>query len=266
MRKQELYQVDAFASALFKGNPAAVCILDAWLPEALMQAIAAENNLAETAFAVPVDKGYEIRWFTPELEVALCGHATLATAHVLFDTLEDHADQIQFFSRERGILTVARAGEKLILNFPADPPEAVKIPEGLAQAVGAEPLECLQGSTDYLLIYPNQDAIDALQPDHTRLGRIPARGVIVSAPGMEVDFVSRFFAPQSGVPEDPVTGSAHTVLTPYWAARFGKTELTAQQRSPRGGFLHCELRGDRVHIAGNAVTYMKAEIYLPTES
>lgn len=264
MKKQELYQVDAFTSELFKGNPAAVCILDAWLPERLMQAIAAENNLAETAFAVPVANGYEIRWFTPELEVALCGHATLATAHVLFDTLEDQADRLRFFSRERGVLTVTRAGVNLILDFPADPPKAVDIPEGLAEAIGAEPVECLQGTTDYLLIYPGQDAIDALQPDHTRLGKIPARGVIVSAPGKEVDLVSRFFAPQSGVPEDPVTGSAHTVLAPYWAARLGKSELTAQQRSPRGGFLHCELRGDRVHIAGQAVTYMKAEIYLPT--
>lgn len=265
MRKQELYQVDAFSSELFKGNPAAVCILDAWLPEVLMQAIAAENNLAETAFAVPVTGGYEIRWFTPELEVALCGHATLATAHVLFDTREDHSDHLRFFSRERGVLTVSRAGENLVLDFPADPPKAVPMPEGLAEAIGAEPLECLQGTTDYLLIYPSQEAIDALLPDHTCLGKIPARGVIVSAPGVEVDFVSRFFAPQSGVPEDPVTGSAHTVLTPYWAARLGKLELTAQQRSPRGGFLHCELRGNRVHIAGKAVTYMKAEIYLPSE-
>ena len=265
MKKQELYQVDAFTSQLFKGNPAAVCIIDSWLPEGLMQAIAAENNLAETAFAVPVTGGYEIRWFTPELEVALCGHATLATAHVLFGGLESHADTIRFFSRERGILTVARKGERLILDFPADPPKVVNLPEGMAEAIGATPLECLQGSTDYLLIFPSQEAIDALQPDHTRLGRIPARGVIVSAPGQEVDFVSRFFAPRSGVLEDPVTGSAHTVLTPYWAAHHGKTELTAQQRSPRGGFLHCELRGNRVHIAGQAVTYMKAEIYIPSE-
>lgn len=263
MATQELYQVDAFASELFRGNPAAVCILERWLPEGLMQAIAAENNLAETAFAVPVKGGYEIRWFTPELEVALCGHATLATAHVLFSTHEQQAESLAFFSRERGVLTVDRAGGDLILNFPADPPKAVGMPEGLAEALGAEPLECLQGSTDYLLIYPDQDAIDALQPDHTRLGRIPARGVIVSAPGKEVDFVSRFFAPQSGVPEDPVTGSAHTVLTPFWAGRLGKVQFTAQQRSPRGGFLHCELRGNRVHIAGQAVTYMKAEIYLP---
>ena len=263
MKKLELYQIDAFASELFKGNPAAVCILDSWLPEALMQAIAAENNLAETAFAVPAQGGYEIRWFTPELEVALCGHATLATAHVLFNTLENTADHLQFFSRERGVLTVTRTGKNLILDFPVDPPKPVQIPAGLAEAIGAAPLECLQGSTDYLLIYPSQEALDAIEPDHTRLGKIPARGVIVSAPGKEVDFVSRFFAPQSGVPEDPVTGSAHTVQTPYWAAHFGKTKLTAQQRSPRGGFLHCELRGDRVHIAGQAVTYMKAEIYLP---
>lgn len=265
MRKQELYQVDAFAPELFKGNPAAVCILEQWLPDALMQAIAAENNLAETAFAVPVEGGYEIRWFTPVTEVALCGHATLATAHVLFDTREEQSDQIRFFSRKRGELTVDREGAMLILDFPSDRPRPVKIPEGMAEAIGAEPLECLQASTDYLLVYPSQEALDALAPDHARLRRIPARGVIVTAPGATVDFVSRFFAPQSGIDEDPVTGSAHTVLTPYWAGRLGKMTLSAQQRSARGGFLQCELRGERVRIAGQAITYMKAEIYIPTE-
>ncbi len=265
MRKQELYQVDAFASALFRGNPAAVCILEHWLPEALMQAIGGENNLSETAFAVPVKDGYEIRWFTPVTEVALCGHATLATAHVLFSTRERQASQLTFFSRERGVLTVSRDGDWLILDFPADPPKPAPMPEGMREAMGAEPLECLQGSTDYLLVYPDQEAVDALTPDFTRLRGIKARGVIASAPGREADFVSRFFAPQSGVDEDPVTGSAHTLLAPFWAGRLGKLSLTAQQRSLRGGFLKCEIKGDRVRIAGQAITYMKAEIYLPTE-
>lgn len=264
MRKQELYQVDAFAAELFRGNPAAVCILEHWLPEGLMQAIAGENNLSETAFAVPVKDGYEIRWFTPVTEVALCGHATLATAHVLFSTREPQSDHLKFYSRERGVLTVSRDGDWLILDFPADPPKPVPMPEGMREAMGAEPLECLQGSTDYLLVYPDQEAVDALRPDFMRLRGIMARGVIASAPGREVDFVSRFFAPQSGVDEDPVTGSAHTLLTPFWAGRLGKQSLTAHQRSQRGGFLKCEIRGDRVRIAGRAITYLKAEIYLPT--
>ena len=265
MRKQELYQVDAFASELFRGNPAAVCILERWLPEGLMQAIAGENNLSETAFAVPVEDGYEIRWFTPVTEVALCGHATLATAHVLFETREQASGHLRFHSRERGVLTVDRDGAWRILDFPADPPRPVALPAGMAEAMGAEPLECLQASTDYLLVYRDQEALDALSPDYTRLRRIEARGVIASAPGREVDFVSRFFAPQSGVDEDPVTGSAHTVLTPFWAARLGKDSLSAQQRSRRGGLLQCQVRADRVRIAGRAVTYMKAEIYLPSE-
>jgi len=265
MRKQELFQVDAFSPELFRGNPAAVCILDRWFPESLLQAIAGENNLSETAFAVPFREGYEIRWFTPVTEVALCGHATLATAHVLFETREKASSRLRFQSRERGVLTVDREGEKLILDFPADPPKPVVMPSGMKEALGGEPLECLQGSTDYLLIYRDQDAVDALSPDFTRLRQIEARGVIASAPGWEVDFVSRFFAPQSGVDEDPVTGSAHTVLAPFWASRLGKESLSAQQRSRRGGLLHCELRGERVRIAGQAVTYMKAEIYLPIE-
>ena len=263
MRKQELYQVDAFSPELFKGNPAAVCILESWLPDGLMQAIAGENNLSETAFAVAVKDGYEIRWFTPVIEVALCGHATLATAHVLFTTREQQADHLRFYSRERGVLNVSREGDWLVLDFPADPPKPVPMPGGMREAMGAEPLECLQGSTDYLLVYPNQEAIDALSPDFTRLRGLEARGVIASAPGREVDFVSRFFAPQSGVDEDPVTGSAHTLLTPFWAGRLGNDSLSAQQRSRRGGVLKCEIRGDRVRIAGQAVTYMKAEIYIP---
>ncbi len=258
-----MYQVDAFASELFAGNPAAVCILDAWLPEDLMQAIASENNLSETAFALPVDAGYEIRWFTPENEVALCGHATLATAHVLFETGKVNEDRIQFLSRERGLLHVSREKDQLVLNFPSDPPEAVVLPEGLAGAMGAHPQACYRGQTDYLLIYAKQGDVEALNPDYSLLQRIDCRGIIASAPGDGVDFVSRFFAPGCGVPEDPVTGSAHTLLIPYWHNRLSKTKMIAQQRSPRGGELQCEYLGDRVRIGGRAVTYMKAELYLP---
>ncbi|MGB5190964.1 PhzF family phenazine biosynthesis protein [Robiginitalea sp.] len=263
MRTQMMYQVDAFASALFTGNPAAVCILDTWLPEQLMQSIAAENNLAETAFAVAVPDGYEIRWFTPETEVALCGHATLATAHILFETGKVSTDRIQFASRERGLLHVSRDADWLVLDFPADPPVAVELPDGLTDAIGASPEACFLGQTDYLLIYSDQREVDALNPDFFKLNQIDCRGVIASAPGEDVDFVSRFFAPRCGVPEDPVTGSAHTLLIPYWHGRLGKTRMMAHQRSKRGGALRCEYHGDRVHIGGQAVTYMKAELRLP---
>lgn len=262
MKAQELYQVDAFADALFKGNPAAVCILERWLPEAVMQAIAAENNLSETAFAVKHEDAYSIRWFTPENEVALCGHATLATAHVLFETREAQADELHFLSRERGSLTVRRDGAWLELDFPTDVPVESPLPEGMAAAMGASPEKCFKGLTDYLLLYPDQKHLDALDPDYFSLGKIECRGVIATAPGEEVDFVSRFFAPKCGVPEDPVTGSAHTVLIPFWQQRLGISKMEAQQRSSRGGRLRCEYHGDRVRIAGKAVTYMKAEIYL----
>ena len=263
MRTQTMYQADAFTSELFSGNPAAVCILDTWLPEALMQSIAAENNLAETAFAVAVPDGYEIRWFTPELEVALCGHATLATAHVLFETGMVSANHIQFSSRQRGMLHVSRDGDWLVLDFPSDPPVAVELPEGLSDAMGAGPEACFMGQTDYLLVYKDQDEVDALNPNFFKLNEFDCRGIIATARGEEVDFVSRFFAPRCGVPEDPVTGSAHTLLIPYWHTRLKKTNMMAQQRSLRGGVLRCEYHGDRVHIGGHAVTYMKAEIYLP---
>ena len=268
--KQQIFQVDAFAGELFRGNPAAVCILEEWLPDNLMQAIAAENNLSETAFAVPEGKGYEIRWFTPVTEVALCGHATLATAHVLFHEqpgekhpLPTDADRLEFYSRERGTLTVTRRGDWLELDFPADPPAEAKLPVGMVEAMGAEPRECLRGTTDYLLVYEDQAAIEALNPDFGLLKQIKARGVIVTAPGDAVDFVSRFFAPQSGVDEDPVTGSAHTMLVPYWSGRLKKQHMEALQLSARGGQLRCESRGDRVGIAGRAVTYLAGRIRLP---
>ncbi|WP_088340094.1 PhzF family phenazine biosynthesis protein [Robiginitalea sediminis] len=264
MKTQEIYQVDAFASELFRGNPAAVCILEQWLPVSLMQAIASENNLSETAFAVPEGEStYAIRWFTPENEVALCGHATLATAHVLFETREPQAQELRFQSRERGALRVRRKGEWLELDFPAERPREAKMPQGLAAALGKMPDACYKGLTDYMLVYPDQETIESLDPDHYSLGKIDCRGVIVTAPGVEADFVSRFFAPRCGVPEDPVTGSAHTLLIPYWSEELGKETLLARQLSRRGGELQCQDRGQRVGIAGRAITYMKGEIYLP---
>ena len=263
MNPQVMYQVDAFASELFSGNPAAVCIMDAWMPEELMQSIAAENNLAETAFAVPSTDGYEIRWFTPETEVALCGHATLATAHVLFTTLDQRLSRIRFQSRQRGILEVSKAGDWLVLDFPSDPPSQIEMPEGLQSALGGMPKSCWKGLTDYMVVYETAEEIRALKPNFHLLNKIPVRGVIATSPGGNFDFVSRFFAPRCGVPEDPVTGSAHTTLTPYWARVLGKTGLNAAQLSSRGGTLRCELTGDRVKLAGKAITYMKAELYLP---
>jgi PhzF family phenazine biosynthesis protein len=263
MKTQELYQVDAFSSELFSGNPAAVCVLETWLPENIMQSVAAENNLAETAFAVPADDGYEIRWFTPETEVALCGHATLATAHVLFATRDRELDCIRFQSRERGSLEVSKADDLLVLDFPADPIEESEMPQGMAEALGGTPKGCWKGLTDYMVVYGTEEEIRALDPNFHLLNQIPVRGVIVTSPGKDHDFVSRFFAPRCGVPEDPVTGSAHTTLTPYWVKVFGKTRLNAAQLSSRRGTLRCELVGDRVKIAGRAITYLKGVIHLP---
>lgn len=262
MKPQVMYQVDAFASELFSGNPAAVCILESWLPDETMQAIASENNLAETAFAVPSTDGYEIRWFTPETEVALCGHATLATAHVLFTTRDLALSSIRFQSRQRGMLEVTKSGDWLVLDFPSDPPGEIEMPEGLSAALGGTPKSCWKGLTDYMVVYETEEAIRALNPNYHLLNKIPVRGVIATSRGRNFDFVSRFFAPRCGVPEDPVTGSAHTTLTPYWARVLGKTRLNAAQLSSREGNLRCELVGDRVKIAGKAVTYMKAELYL----
>jgi PhzF family phenazine biosynthesis protein len=263
MNTLQLFQVDAFASELFAGNPAAVCILEEWLPEATMQAISAENNLAETAFAVPVEGGYGIRWFTPETEVALCGHATLATAFILFRDRESTSDSIRFESRERGLLEVRRTGDWLVLDFPADKLERIDIPKGIIDALGTEPLSCFKGETDYMVVFGSEEEVRLLQPNFHLLDQIPARGVIATSQGEECDFVSRFFAPRCGIPEDPVTGSAHTTLTPYWSEKLKKTRMQAAQLSPRGGHLRCELKGDRVLIGGRAVLYMEAEIYLP---
>lgn len=254
-----LYQVDAFTDRLFGGNPAAVCPLDSWLPDDLMQQIAAENNLAETAFYVKAGAGFHIRWFTPTVEVDLCGHATLASAYVAFHFGGVAGDVVEFASKS-GPLRVKREADLLVLDFPADPVVPVAAPQLLVDALGREPVETYRGKTDYLVVFDAQAHVANLQPKLGDLAMVPARGIIVTAPGRDVDFVSRFFAPQVGVPEDPVTGSAHTTLTPYWSARLGKRELTAMQLSKRQGTLWCRHAGDRVEIAGRAVLYLKGTI------
>lgn len=260
--KQKLYQVDAFASRVFEGNPAAVCICDNWLDERVMQYIATENMLSETAFAVRDGDRYEIRWFTPEIEVDLCGHATLATAHVLFYHYRYPGEKIQFHSPRSGKLSVDKSEDVLTLNFPADVLKSIKMPVRIVEAIGNPPLRALKGRTDYMLVYGSEDEIREIKPDFTKLAGAGARGVIVTAPGKDVDFVSRFFAPGAGINEDPVTGSAHTSLTPYWSKELGKKRLTARQVSARGGELICDHLGPRVRISGKAVTYMEGEIWI----
>lgn len=253
-----LYQLDAFTSRLFGGNPAAVVLLEAWLPDVVLQSIAAENNLAETAFAIPDAQMTPLRWFTPAMEVDLCGHATLATADVLFRHRFPDARRLRFGTRS-GELTVARAGDLLELDFPSRPGKPVAVADALADALGACPREAYL-ARDLLAIFDTEQQVRSLRPDFQRIAALDAFAVIVSAPGNEVDFVSRFFAPGAGIPEDPVTGSAHCTLTPYWAARLGKSTLAARQVSARGGELRCELRGDRVGIAGSVVEYLRGEI------
>ena len=261
--KLPLYQVDAFTSELFSGNPAAVCPLEKWLDDKTLQGIAAENNLSETAFLVPSGAGFELRWFTPVMEVSLCGHATLASAYVLFNVLGWPHDTISFLTRKSGVLTVTRRGELLEMDFPARPAAPVERPPGLAAALGAAPERVLGSAEDLLVILANEGAVRGLTPDFTALARIEGRGIIVSASGGPGDFVSRFFAPAVGILEDPVTGSAHCVLVPYWARVLGKRELHAFQVSKRGGELFCGDRGDRVTIAGRAVLYLEGKVTIP---
>lgn len=262
VRKQKMYQVDAFSGTVFGGNPASVCVLESWWDDELMQNIASENNLSETAFVVQRGSGYEIRWFTPTNEEALCGHATLASAHVLFTYFKHPEDTISFYSRHSGDLSVSREKDLLTLNFPADHIAKVKPPKEITDAFEKEPLEFYKGKMDYLLLYKTQDDIEQSNPNLHILKKLNARGVIITSAGKEVDFVSRFFAPGCGVEEDPVTGSAHTSLTPFWSAKLGKTRLTAQQLSQRKGELTCELIDDRVKISGKAVTYLIGDIYI----
>ncbi len=255
-----IYQVDAFTDRIFRGNPAAVCPLVAWPDEAVLQGIASENNLAETAFFLGSGGSYELRWFTPQCEVDLCGHATLASAHVLFEHREPHLNEA-VFSTLSGLLQVTRQGEFLCLDFPSRPPSPVEAPPELTQALGRTPMAVFK-SRDYLALYASPADILALKPDMQLLAGLDCLGTIVSAPGEVVDFVSRFFAPGVGIPEDPVTGSAHCTLVPYWARRLGKSTLRARQLSARGGELLCELKGERVKIAGRAVTYLEGVIHV----
>lgn len=256
-----LYQVDAFTHRRFRGNPAAVVPLEAWLPDAMLQDIAQENNLAETAFFVPEADGFRLRWFTPTIEVDLCGHATVASAHVLYEHLDYQKDRIEFQSRS-GLLSVERKNALYVLNFPTDTITKVENTTLLAEAFGVTPVEVFQGKTDWLVILEAQAQIEALKPDLRKIAEAGGRGTIVSAPGKAVDFVSRCFFPQSGVDEDSVTGSAHTTLAPYWAKRLGKNELSAQQLSKRGGDLSIKLLDHRTEIGGAAVTYLIGKIWI----
>lgn len=253
-----LYQVDAFASRVFAGNPAAVVPLDAWLDDATLQAIATENNLSETAYTVPEGDGFRLRWFTPNAEVDLCGHATLGTAYVLFSTGMATGERVSFETRS-GTLVVTRDGEALAMDFPAVPSQPIEPPSALIEGLGVAPREALAG-TDYMAVLDGEDAVWGLRPNMRALERLDRRGVIVTAPGRAADFCSRFFAPRFGVPEDPVTGSAHCQLAPYWARKLGKKELTAHQVSARGGELYCVDRGARVEITGRVAPYLDAMI------
>lgn len=255
-----IYQVDAFAEKLFGGNPAAICPLTEWLPDATMQAIAAENNLAETAFFVREGADYALRWFTPAVEVDLCGHATLASAHVVFAFLEPGRERVNFRTLKAGTLTVARRGDMLMMDFPARPATAVDPPPGLLAALGGSPREVLK-ARDHMVVYGSAAEVAALKPDFAALGRLDCWAAIATAPGEDgTDFVSRFFAPRQGIDEDPATGSSHCTLVPYWAARLGKRQLKARQLSRRVGTLTCALNGDRVAIGGRTVLYLEGKI------
>ena len=255
-----LYQVDAFASKLFEGNPAAVCPLNEWLPDETMQSIAAENNLSETAFFVPKNSGFQLRWFTPKSEVDLCGHAILASAYVLFNILGYQKDKIEFDSRS-GMLAVTRNSEWLVMDFPLQPPILCEIPKEIVAAFDKTPVECL-AAEDLMVVFESEKDIEAANPDFGQLLKLDWRGVIITAKSSRYDFVSRFFAPKYGIPEDPVTGSAHTQLVPYWASKLGSNRLHARQLSARGGELICELVDDRVLIYGKAVKYLEGKIHI----
>ncbi|HDP93972.1 MAG TPA: PhzF family phenazine biosynthesis protein [Candidatus Aminicenantes bacterium] len=260
------YQVDAFADKVFAGNPAAVVPMVTWLPDSIMQAIAMENNLSETAFFVPREGGFHLRWFTPVNEVDLCGHATLASAHVVVRHLGWKKPEIRFTSAG-GELIVAVRGDLLGMNFPSRPGKVVQAPGALVDGLGMRPLETRK-SRDFMAVLETEAQVLACRPDAAKLSELDVTGIMITAPGAapEVDFVSRFFAPREGIPEDPVTGSAHCTLIPYWAERLGKDRLTARQVSRRGGTLYCELRDDRVAIAGRAVTYAHGTILIHAEA
>lgn len=256
-----IFKLDTFTNQTFAGNPAAVCPLEAWLPDELLQKISAENNLSETAFFVGTAGQYELRWFTPKTEVDLCGHATLASAFVLMQKLEPSVSVVTFQTRS-GELTVRRRGSAYEMNFPAQPPKPVEAPNGLLAGLSHAPSQVF-ASEDYFLLYESQTQIKQLVPDFEALKTIPLRGVIVTAEGDEADFVSRCFGPKVGVDEDPVTGSAHCALAPYWAEQLGKTKLTGRQLSSRGGIIGCEVLGSRVLLSGECVMYLEGQIHVP---
>jgi PhzF family phenazine biosynthesis protein len=257
-----IYQVDAFASELFKGNPASVVILNKWPDDKILQQIAQENNLSETAFITPHKAQLQIRWFTPTTEVDLCGHATLAAAHVLFNHEDLESDEVIFHSKS-GILTVTQEKDVLTLNFPADDIKVInELPELLLLDIQDKLKEIYRGKTDIMFVLDKQEHVYSYQPDFEILKMLNCRGIILTAPGESVDFVSRFFAPRAGINEDAVTGSAHTTMTPFWAKRLKKTKLTARQLSVRGGDLVCELKGTRVFMSGHCKTYFKGELFL----
>jgi PhzF family phenazine biosynthesis protein len=261
-----LFHVDAFTNQLFRGNPAAICLLHAWLDDELLRKVAAENNLSETAFIVPKygrsADDYDLRWFTPRGEVRLCGHATLASAYVLLNLLHPGRQEVRFETRFSGILTVRKIGELFAMDFPALFPKAcANAPDALISALAPTPPSALLEVNDtYIVVYDDADTIQNMRPDFARLERLHPFVVTVTAPGHDVDFVSRYFKPSYGMPEDPVTGSAHCALTPYWAERLGKTELHAWQLSERGGELWCEMAGNRVILKGNAVLTMQGTL------
>lgn len=256
-----IYQIDAFHRDVFGGNPAAVVPLENWLDNATLQNIATENNLSETAFFVKTEGGLHLRWFTPAAEVRLCGHATLATAHALYSEL-GYAHPTIEFETMAGKLIVEKTASGYRMDFPADPPAVCGLPRQLEHAVDAPIEACFKGTDDYLLVLPEEAYLANLQPRLELVAQLPDRGLVVTAPGKEVDFVSRCFYPRHNIPEDPVTGSAHTMMTPYWAQRLGKKKLSAIQISARKGHLACTLAGDRVLLEGSAVTYLRGKIFI----
>jgi PhzF family phenazine biosynthesis protein len=256
--KLPIFQIDAFAEQTFKGNPAAVCPLDNWLADELLQSIASENNLSETAFFVPTDRGYQIRWFTPVMEVDLCGHATLASAFVIFSYLNHKAETICFESKS-GLLKVEKEGTVLTMDFPSQPAVSCETPIEIIHALNVQPIECLK-SEDYIVVLGSETELSAIEPNYEPLKKLDLRGVIITAKSDSYDFVARCFAPKYGINEDPVTGSAYTQLAPYWAEKLSKTKFHAKQLSKRGGELFCELKGNRVKISGTAIKYLEGEI------
>lgn len=262
MKNLTLYQVDAFAEQPFTGNPAAIFVMDQWLSEQTMQNIAMENNLSETAFIVPDEDVFQIRYYTPLNEVELCGHATLASSFVLYNFFGQKGNTITFRTQNRGELFINLEQDVIVMDFPIDSYKKVEIPAGINEALGIKPEEAYWGLNDLMLVYKNEEQIKSVQPNFELLKQVKARGILITAPGNDVDFVSRFFAPLEGINEDPVTGSAHTTLIPYWHSITGKKSFTAKQLSKRGGTLYCSIQGERVKIGGKAIHYLIGTVFI----